>query len=236
MNVNDYYKQLSSETSRILNDSLGDGSLQGLVHDHISNLQEWSKVLQNEPSAPMLRNSIEELDMSCLQMLQGMYRSSFASLRLSVEMLVGSVFYSSHQIEYVEWSKGSRDLHWSTIMDHENGVLSHRFMKAYFPELEANYGEYFKNLKDLYRELSEMVHGNYRTWDASNPKLTKNETLQKKYKEFLQIFIECSNFILCLRFLKSLKTGDVTILETIINDSLGHVEPIRVQIGGPSNE
>ncbi|MFT6843264.1 MAG: hypothetical protein ACJASR_002040 [Psychroserpens sp.] len=235
MTVNDYYTTLNSETNRIFSETLSQGDAQGLAHDLVNTLQVWKSILIKYESSEMLSNSIEELDMSCLQMMQGTYRGSFASLRLSIEMLCGSIYYSAHNIEYKEWLNGSRDLTWSTLSCPDNGVLSKRFTDSYFPELANTSNDIHKQLKMLYRELSEMVHGNNKTWNYENPKLFFNEKLKDNYKSYIEKYSIMSNYVLCLRYLNSLTPDEVSKVETHINDSLGYIEAIRITIGGHHN-
>jgi hypothetical protein len=235
MTVNDYYTRLNSENSRIFTESLIDNSGQSLTHDLVSNLQIWMNLLIKYESSNMLSNSIEELDISCLQMMQGIYRGSFASLRLSLEMLCGSIYFSAHNIEYKEWSNGNKDLIWAVLSCSENGILSKRFSDAYFPELKTSTADIHLKLKKLYRELSEMVHGNNKTWSYENPKLSYNKALKDIYKSYIEDYIIVSNYVLCLRFLNFVPFEDISKIETHINDSLGHIEEIRIKIGGQKN-
>ena len=232
MNVNQYYIALKDETSKIFLESLNNNIAQNTAHDLIANLQTWYLIIEKEDSAIMLTNAIEELDISCLQMMQGLYRGSFSSLRLSLEMLIGSIYFSAYNLEYIEWKKGSKDLIWATISCKENGVLSNRFAEAYFPELKNNISEFLTNTKTLYRELSEMVHGNNSTWDYNDPSLSFNEEINKKYIECLKVYNEISNFTLSIRYLDNLDENNISKLETHLLDSLQHITEIRTKIGG----
>lgn len=232
MTVNDYYTILNSETTRIFNESLADNKMQSNTHDLVSNLQIWYKLLKNNESSNMLFNAIEELDISCLQMMQGLYRGAFASMRLSLEMLCGSIYFSAHNIEYKEWSHGNRDLSWSQLVCPDNGVFSKRFTDAYFSELKSSSGEFHEKTKKLYRELSEMVHGNSKTWNYENPALNYNEGLRANYKVYLDSYTLIANYILCLRFLNFLSSADISELEPHLIECLGFNEEIRTKIGG----
>lgn len=235
MTVNDYYKKLNSETSRIFDESLKKNSIQSQTHDLISNFQIWHKILEAHESSSMLLNSIEELDVSCLQMMQGIYRGAFASLRLSLEMLCGSIYFSAHNIEFKEWSLGNKDLMWSYLSCPDNGILSKRFSDAYFPELNSTTSVFHERIKKLYRQLSEMVHGNNKTWNYSNPSLSFNENLRGNYESYLEEYTVISNYLLCLRYLNSISEIDIAKVESHLIDHLSTIEEIRVKIGGQNN-
>lgn len=232
MNVTQYYTALREETSKIFHESLDKEVAQNTAQSLIANLHDWYLILKEEDSSIMLRNAIEELDVSCLQMMLGLYRGSFSSLRLSLEMLIGSVYFSAFNLEYIEWKKGTQDLIWSKISCKDNGVLSRRFANAYFPELTDNLAGFLEKTKKLYRQLSEMVHGNNSTWDYNNPSISFSGNMNDKYVEYIKVFNEISNFILCVRYLNNLTDNDISTLETHLFDSIGHLEEIRIKIGG----
>lgn len=232
MNVNQYYNALKEETSKIFSESLNENTTQNNTHNLVANLHTWYTIVKKEDSSIMLINAIEELDISCLQMMQGLYRGAFASLRLSLEMLIGSVYFSAHNIEYKEWEKGSKDLVWGVISCNENGVLSKRFLEAYFPELKSHCNDFLIKTKLLYRSLSEMVHGNYRTWNYNKPSLLFSKEMNKKYNDNIKVYNELSNYILSVRFLNIITTDDISELESDLSDSIGYITAIREKLGG----
>lgn len=233
MTINEYYKKLNAEINRIFEESMKSNNIQGNTHDLINNLQTWYQLLKAKDASNMLLNAIEEIDISCLQMLQGIYRGAFASLRLSLKMFCGFIYFSSHNIDYVDWTKGNKDLQWSYLLDNENGILSVRFSKAYFEDLNKYVSNYQDRTRTLYRGLSEMVHGNYETWDYNNPTVLFNNVLRNKYFEYIETYYQICNFILSLRFLKSFSPNEIQEIETHIIDSVSHIEAIRILIGGP---
>ncbi len=236
MTVSEYYKKLNSEVNRIFDVSLEDTNTAGITHDLICNLQLWYSLLTKYESSKMLLNAIEALDTSCLQMLQGVYRSSFASIRLSLEMLCGAIYFSAHDIEFKEWSNGNKDLMWSYLLSPDNGILSKRFTDAYFLELKKTSADIHVMTKDLYRDLSEMVHGNNSTWNYDNPSLSYNINLQSNYEKSIKAFAIISNYLLCLRFLNSLSEQDVSQIEPYLIDNVNNFEEIRIKIGGVKSE
>lgn len=237
MTANEYYNKLNQETTKILRSSLEDTKIQSSCTDLKSNLRDWYSIIsKGNDSSIMLLNAIEELDISCLQLLQGLYRSSFASLRLSLEMICGSIYYSAHNIEYQEWSNGAKDLIWAHLLCTENGIFSKRFANAYFPELNNSVLSQLEITKKLYRELSEMVHGNNKTWSYDNPQLSFNKQSRDNYQSYIKILSTISNYGFCLRYLHLLNQNDIPKIEIHVLDHLQHVDEIRHKIGGPINE
>ncbi|MFT6500615.1 MAG: hypothetical protein ACJASQ_000724 [Crocinitomicaceae bacterium] len=232
MDTKEYYTKLNFQKNNTFVETVENNILLGLSHDLIISLADWNKVITGHDPSNLLKNAIEQVDIACIHILEGMYRSGFAALRLSMEMVAGTVYFSSYNLEYEEWLKGGYDLNWSTIMNDENGILSRRFANAYFPECSDIIGRYLTRSKKMYRELSEMVHGNSSTWSFENPSIMHRPNLVTKFIEVLNEFIVVVNFELCVRFLDKLPPESIEIIETHVSDSLGTEEIIRTKIGG----
>jgi hypothetical protein len=233
MDVKEYFSKLNQAAQNVFNDTIDHCDFLGLVHDYSSILLEWANIIPDSPELKMFENAAQEIDVSCLSLLSGLYRKAFVSLRLSMEMSFGAVYFSVHKLEYLEWQKGEKDIVWSVIIDKENGVLSKRFSNAFFPELSEEITKMNRETGELYRLLSEYVHGNYGTWDQENPYLSKNDDLIKKYEEVIKKLRKLSLFLLCNRYLKELSPEKREMLEEHVKDELNHIEPIRIVLGGP---
>jgi len=142
-------------------------------------------------------------------------------------MLFGGIFFSTTLIDFIEWTKSSKDLNWGTITDFDNGVLSHRFYNAFFPELKGTCESYHTRAKDLYRDLSEYVHGNHHTWIIDSNALKIEDGEIELYGKCLSSYYEIASFVFCLRYMKSFKKDKLEIVEPIIKQTLNHVMPIH---------
>jgi hypothetical protein len=233
MNPSEYYKKLNQQCEAVFDESLDKDGLPGDVHDLILNLSDWNSAISQYPSAHLINNAIEQIDMSCLLCLKGLHRQSFKSLRLAIEMICSSIYFSAYNLEYKEWLIGGYDIKWSVLTDKENGILSDRFCNAYFPECSKIVSPNWIQLKTIYRELSEMVHGNNQTWDIESNEIKYNDSLSKKYKDTIKKITIMINLMFCIRFLCELKDSENDSLDSHINDNLNHIEQIRIKIGGP---
>lgn len=236
MNGKEYYEQLNIQASLNFKETIENENLVGCVQDLKTNIHYWVEAIQNTPSASLLNHAIEELDISCLQSLQGLYRGAYTSLRLALEMLCGAIYYSAYNIEFNEWSHGSRDIVWSTLTSEDNGILSQRFCNAYFKNATTSSAEFLQKLKKLYRLLSEMVHGNNSTRQYNNPSLLLDSNEVRKYESCIDTYKEVANFLLSVRFLKEIDLTKHQDLSDYIEDTLQSVEAIRVELGGPADE
>lgn len=228
----DYYSALNDASNQLFVVATKDSLLYAKSHDLVVTINDWYLSVEKYPSSILLMHAMETLDSSCLQILHGFYRAGFSSLRLSLEMILASVYFSAFHLEFVEWEGGSGDVVWGKLVDIDNGVFSNRFCNAFFKELVDDAQVFSNEAKSLYRKLSEMVHGNSYTWDFNTPRLEVDFNLIRKYEEYVDSFIKVINFILFLRFSKEVSPQNLERLKVHINDSISHIQAIRVFIGG----
>lgn len=227
MTSEEYLKKVNEQIQSIFDSSLVQNK--DVINNGIDiskSLQTWLEIIPEDNYKILLTNSIQSLELSIISQTYCLYRNAYSSLRLSMEMLFGGVFFSTATLDFIEWTKSSKDLNWSTINDLNNGVLSHRFCNAFFIELKDNNEEYYTKAKDLYRDLSEYVHGNHHTWITGSEALKIDEKEIALFNRLLKSFFEIANFALCLRYLKSLKKNQLEQVEPIIMQTLNHVAPI----------
>ena len=123
MTADKYDEMLKEQTIDVFNKSILRKDTLGQITSIKSNLRVWHNLTRQWQSSRMLHNASQELDVSCAHLLFGFYRSSFKSLRLALEMICGSIYYSAYNLEYTEWEKGSKDLTWSLLVCNENGIF-----------------------------------------------------------------------------------------------------------------
>lgn len=194
--------------------------------DFSKSLQMWIEIIPEDNYKVLLDNSRQSLELSLISQTYCLYRNAFSSLRLSMEMLFGGIYFSTATLDFIEWTKSSRDLNWITINNLDNGVISHRFCNAFFPELKENIESYFTKAKELYRDLSEYVHGNHHTWISEGETLIIDEKEIALFNKSLKLIFEIANFALCLRYLKGLKKAQLEQVEPVIMQELNHIAPI----------
>jgi len=232
MNVQDYYQKLNESCQTIFNSTIADLESFGKVHYFSTCLFEFADKLDDREEGNLLKVVSSQIEMSALSLSFGLYRQTFSSTRLALEMGLGVVYFSAFKLEHYEWLKGKADIKWSKIIDKENGVLSKRFANAFFPELSPFVEEYYATGATIYRQLSEFVHGTYETWEASGLVLSKNDDLIKKYFQYFDSVKDVLLFSLCCRFLKSFSSEKLDSMPFILEE-LGHNDSIRAFLGGP---
>lgn len=229
MDVITYLRGLRAETQLIFDSSLEHQADLGSVHHLASCIYEFSDCLVDATEKNILVAVSTQLESATLSAVMGMYRQSFGSLRLGLEMGLGVIYFSVYRLELREWLEGRADLKWNVLIDENNGVLSSRFAKAFFEELSLDCNNYRIRAAGIYRKLSEYVHGNYDTWSENGMAISYDSTLLKQY---FSMFSEVANvvlFALVCRYYKSLTLETLDSLGFIAEEFM-HIQAIQDQI------
>jgi len=132
MNIQQYLKHLNENTQLIFNETISDSVKLGNTHHISSFIVEFSECLHEDNERKMLQSVAQQLETATLNLVYGMYRQAFSSLRLALELSFGLIHFSVHKLEHNEWLIGEIDIIWAKLIDNENGILSKRFSKAFF--------------------------------------------------------------------------------------------------------
>ncbi|MFT5661258.1 MAG: hypothetical protein ACI9TV_001904 [Sulfurimonas sp.] len=232
MNITKYFSQLNKTSQEIFNTTMTDSINLGKTHSISSFIVEFSECLFEKEEKKMLRTVAIQLETATLNLSLGLYRQAFSSLRLAFEMGLGLIHFSINKLEHNEWLNGENDIKWAKLINEENGVLSKRFSKAFFYELEEIINEYNGKAKKVYREMSEYVHGNSDTWQKSGLSLKYNEELKNKYFELFKEVSEILLFVLNCRYLKSFDADKIDSISEFLIEDLGHITEIREFLNG----
>ena len=232
MDIVQYFSKINQSCQVVFKETMENPGEMGIVHDLSSSLYEWSEAIENSDEKELLKNIGNQIEVSALNLSIGLYRQSFYSLRLSLELLLGTIYFSVNKLDYMEWVNGNGDIYWSKLKDENNGVLSKRFAKAFFPELVENVDEFNTKTVNLYRKLSEYVHGNYDTWNNDGPTIKLDKALFEQYFTYLHNLKEITTFALICRYLKTIPNDKLDLISENCNE-LKHIEPIRYYFGGP---
>ncbi|MNV95474.1 hypothetical protein D3C71_1903710 [compost metagenome] len=96
-------------------------------------------------------------------------------------------------------------------------------------------GDYRKRAAKIYRKLSEYVHGNNATWEATGLALSYSSALHDSFLAHLNEVNEVILFGICCRFLSELNPAQIEEIEPIFMPIFSHIEPIRTFFGGPKD-
>lgn len=190
-------------------------------------LDAWKKVIDGELEVNLVETAANEYLLSLLNVCQGQYRNAFKGLRLVLELCLQSTYLSANLVLRAEWLRGEQDTIWATLIDVDKGPLSARSCRAFFPEL-SEHVEHFRRIgQTLYRELSECIHGNVPNFIPLPTSLEFSRETFDLWHSKAKLVRLVIHFAFVLRYLKGLPPARLSILETAINEQLGHIAAIR---------
>lgn len=232
MNIKQYFSKLNEKSQEIYTETTTDFENLGKTHHFASFIAEFSENIFDENEKKMILTVAIQLESATLNMVYGMYRQAYSSLRLAFELGLGAIHFSVHKLEHNEWINGNNDIKWSKLIDEDNGVISERFSNAFFPELKDLMKDYNNKSKSVYRKLSEFVHGNNGTWTKSGLAIEYNEDLKKDYYTLYKTVAEILIFVMCCRYLKTFKQQEKEKVSLFMLEEMQHISPIREFLGG----
>lgn len=232
MNISEYYTKLNLQSQKIFQETLENSHNLGKCHHFSSFISEFSDCIADNDIKKILQTVFIQLESATLNLALGLYRQAFSSLRLAFELGLGAIHFSINRLELEEWKAGVCDIKWSKLIDNDNGVLSNRFCKAFFPSLQAHILTINGDAKLTYRAMSEFVHGNSETWDTNGFTISYNFTLIEKYFQIFQSVCEILIFSLCCRYLQTIEAKQIEKLSPFLLEELTHFSPIREFLGG----
>lgn len=179
----------------------------------------------------MFELALREYTLSLLFVASGLYKQAMDSLRFSLEYTLFSIMLSSNELDYRLWKAHQKDECWSETIHAQTGVYGSVFIQAFAPELKSHGTPLQTLARDVYRECSEYVHGNY--------KIMQETPLQVEYKDQLfDSFIDKADsvayliiFALMIRFWGNLKGSILATLETPIMSYLSTIPEIIALYG-----
>lgn len=234
MDIEEYLNKVNSRLQSNFHKSIENTDSFSRVHHIASMINEFSLHLSDQDEREMLNMVSSQLEHSSINLAFGMYRQAFAALRLGFELAFGTIYFSVNKLEHAEWKNGSRngDIVWSKLNDPDNGVLSTRMAAAFFKTLSPKMTDYRLKAQEVYRRLSEYVHGNIETWTADDFTINYEKSSFAKYFTLLDEMSEVIFFAFCCRYLKSMPKESIDTIENI-QEELHFIGPIREEFGGP---
>lgn len=230
MDIQEYYNKINDASQAVFTLSIDEKRKIGQLHHSSSCLYEFSNCVVDVQEKNILETVSAQLESANFSLSLGLYRQSFASLRLALEMGLGAIYFSYNKMELYEWHDGRNDIKWSKLIDEEKGVLSKRFVKAFFGGMEDEIEGYRKKAMITYRKLSEYVHGNWETWDGESVKITYSSDVFDRYCNYNEIVVKVILFAAICRYVKEFDEGTRESLQ-FVPEEFGHIENLRDLFG-----
>lgn len=197
-----------------------------------NDLEGWHSAISELPEASLLATAEAEYILAMLNACQGQYRNAFKGLRLVLELCIQSVHLSANLVARAEWLKGERDTVWSALVDPENGPLSTKFCRAFFPDLCEHTGHFRQLTQTLYRELSECIHGNVPNHIPLPSSIEFSLDTFSMWHSKARLVRLVVHFAFTLRYLRTLPKERRSAIEAVLLEQLGHIPAIRTECTG----
>lgn len=179
----------------------------------------------------MLELALREYALSLLCVATGLYKQAMESLRFSLEYTLFAVMLSSHELNYRLWKAHRKDENWSETIHAETGVYGSVFIQAFAPELDGHRASLQTLARNVYRECSEYVHGNYEVMQDTPLQLEYRETFFNNFLDKADSVAYLITFALTIRFWDALKDDFLAAMETPIMSYLGTIPEIIALYG-----
>lgn len=219
------FRQLHGQCTQTMETSLlGDNHAQlGEAYLFAGDLDVWRTALDGQMEARLIETASSEYVLAALNVCQGQYRNGFKGLRLVLELCLQSIHLSANLVLRAEWLRGEKDTIWAALVDPDNGPLSVRSCRGFFPELSEHVPHFRQLAQTLYRELSECIHGNVPNHIPLPTSLTFSQETFELWLSKAKSVRLVVHFAFTLRYLNDLSVEKRGPLEVAVTDQLGKV-------------
>ncbi|NIG55839.1 hypothetical protein [Chitinophaga sp. Cy-1792] len=214
MSINEYLNRINSESQAIFKESVKEEELFEKAHRMSSCVFTFAQILTNTSENKMLTTVSELLEAASMNMSLGFYRQAFSTLKHALELGLGAIYYSVYKMEEYDWQQEITTVDWHKIMDKDTGILSSRFAKAFYPEMEEAVKHYHESVAVLYRKLSEGGLGNSERWDWGFDGITLRYN-PAQLKKYFALSAEVAEAILLLMFCRYARNLSIEQLDLV---------------------
>jgi hypothetical protein len=230
MDIQEYFTKLNAESQSIFEQSMSERVRLGTLHHLSSCIFEFSGFILDPQEKGILETVSAQLESATLNLILGLYRQAFTSLRLALEMGLAAIYFSANKMELHEWLDGRLDIKWSRLVDEDSGVLCKRFARAFYSDMVDDVDSYRAQAVSVYRKLSEYVHGNSETWVNSGIKLSYKDDLFGQYCDHYRVVFEVIMFAAICRYARLLAESEREALQ-FLPEEFSHISKIRELFG-----
>lgn len=230
MDVIENYRALLKNSDVVMGEMVAtNGASEALIasHNYLLDYDAIKMAIADRPEVAVLDSAVKEYQFALFALVSGQYRHAFGGLRLFFELMLATVHFSAHEIDYRMWAKDSKDINWSSLRDSQNGVFSTNFIRAFNPGFSDYAKEYLAIAEAVYRECSEFVHGNAGTHAMLPSDITfKNEVFSSWHDKANTMRLAVI-FAFSARYLNYVNKEATDRMEPVISDALGSLPPVQ---------
>nr|WP_321482181.1 hypothetical protein [uncultured Cohaesibacter sp.] len=205
------------------------------LHNSLEDLHTLKEMVGNRPEAEIFEKAHVEYQRSLAFLSTGHYRQANSSLRLFVELSLSAVLFSANELHLRLWLRGEKDINWNSITCLENGVFSKSFIRIFFEDLSEDGRQYQAIAVKLYRECSEIVHGNSNTYGSDHAISFQPDLFDECYDR-TDAALRVVKFAYLLRYTHFISEETQHKVESIALEDFPMLQAIQTYFGRPDNE
>lgn len=198
-----------------------------VAHNDAEDLDLLDKLLTDRIESTMFQLARTEYQHALYSASFAQYRQAHVSLRLFLELSLCSIFFSAHEIDVRLWLKGAKDSNWQSIISKENGVFSKHFIGAFFDEMKEHGDQYNTLASKIYRECSEFVHGNRKSYAGIDSDILYNSDMLETWADRADTARLIVKFAFLCRYLSEASTDVKIELENLALESFGDLVAVQ---------
>lgn len=230
MDVIEHYCALKTNTDTVLEVMIGtNGAREALTtsHNYLLDYDVLKMAISVRPEVAVLEVAVKEYQFAIFALTLGQYRHAFVGLRLFFELMLATVHFSAHEIDYRMWAKDAKDINWNALKDNQSGVLSINFIRAFNPDFSDSAKQYLAIAEAVYRECSEFVHGNAGTHTNLPSDIAFQREVFFLWHEKATTMRLVILFAFSARYLNYVTKDAMDKMEPIVIDVLGNLRPVQ---------
>lgn len=239
MDLAEYYRKLLRHSGDVLEEMLQDAdAIEALTasQNYLLDYDLLKSAIAGRPEIDALDAAVKEYQFALFALATGQYRHAFGGLRLFFELMLVTVQFSAHEIDYRMWAKDSKDINWNALKDPQSGIFSANFINAFNPEFSENSKQYSAIAEVVYRECSEFVHGNASTHTSLTSEISFNKAAFISWNQKAETMRMLIIFVFSARYLNYIESSAMNMLEPIVLDVIGQLPAVQAIFSKPNQE
>lgn len=237
MDVVEHYRALVKNSETVFDTLISDkGACEAFVasHNFILDFDALRTAISERPEVVVLDSAAKEYQFALFALATGQYRHAFGGLRLSFELMLATIQFSAHEIDYRLWASDSKDINWNSLKDPQSGVFSTNFIRAFNPAFSEHGKQYSAIAEAVYRECSEFVHGNASTHAMLPSEINFQNEAFASWHQKATIMRLAFIFGYAARYVNYIDRKSIELIEPILLDVLGNLQPIQALFSQPA--
>ncbi|WP_130912686.1 hypothetical protein [Pseudomonas sp. Sample_9] len=236
MDVLEHYRALIRNSDVVLAEMVQANGLEALIssHNYLMDFDALKMAIAGRPEAGVLDSAVKEYQFALFALVSGQYRHAFGGLRLFFELMLATVHFSAHEIDYRMWEKDAKDINWSALKDAQNGVFATNFIRAFNPGFSDCGKQYLAIAEAVYRERSQFVHGNAGTHAVLPSDIAFQLEAFSSWHDKATTMRLAIIFAFSARYLNYVTKEALDRMEPIITDVIGNLAPVQEIFAQPA--